>query len=137
MTSKTNKVLLDLANGTGIFEGDELARKVVQGMSKNARKKLRKHGKVSPMLIMRFLNESGTFDNERLVPKSPKTIFDLLRILDTYQYRSEENRSTGQYLSRMIKQADFPELKSSFELGDHIWEALKKRFLFKVKGTNN
>jgi len=42
ITSKTNKVLLDLVNGTGIFEGDELARKVIQSMSKNAKKKLRR-----------------------------------------------------------------------------------------------
>ena len=133
MKIKANKVLLDLANGTGLFEGDELAREIIQGMSKNARRKLRRHGIVSMMSIMRFLNESGTFDNERLVPKRPKTTLDLLRILDTYQYRSEKNRSTGQYLSRLMKEADFPELKGSSQLGQQVWKSLEKALFFKVK----
>jgi len=132
--SRTNKVLLHFVNGTGIFEGDELVGKVVQGMSRNAKKKLMKHGKGFMALLMRFLNEAGTFDNEGLVLKTPKTIFDLLIILDTYSYRSEQNRSMGQYLSQMIKEGDYPELKASFDRGDRIWEALKKALLFKVKG---
>jgi hypothetical protein len=130
---KPNKVLLDLANGTGIFAGDELARKVIQSMGRNAKKKLTKHAKGYIALLMRFLNESGTFDNERLVPKTPKTIIDLLGILDTYQFRSEKNRSTGQYLSRLMKEADFPELKGSSQLGQQVWKGLEKALFFKVK----
>ena len=132
MKAASNKVLVDFVNGSGFFEADPEAWEVARRLSKNQKRKMERHG-IIPPAFFQYLKQSGTFHDDKVIPKGPTTTFALLSTLDSHRYPSEQARSFGETLSRKIKEAHFPELKDSSGLQDENWEKLEQSANLKVR----
>ena len=119
-----NKVFVDFGKGEGVFEGDPEAWEISRKMSKNQKRKLKRHG-IVPSCFFQYLARIDVI-KQTDIPNKPMTIGDLLKGLRFYRYASEGARSMGEYLYREIIKGEIPWLAKSFGQGDYIWKQLEE-----------
>ena len=103
------------------FDGDQKAAVISGRMSKNQRRKFKRHQTV-PAAFYVYLRESQIINKDARIPKGGTTLEDLLDFLRWYPYETEQARSGGEYLFREIIKGDVPILSKAFASGDHVWE---------------
>jgi len=124
MKTVPNSLFVDFQKGKGFFEGDWEAQEVVRKLSKNQKRKMKRHG-IVPICFFQYLARINVI-KECDIPKEPNTTGDLLHLLRFHHYASEGARSMGEYLYREIIKGEIPWLAKSFWQGDYVWEKLEE-----------
>ena len=136
MKTTTNRLLADFGTASGFFKGDQEARESVRRLSKNQKRKMKRHGIVPAVSLIKYLFQYLARINvikQSDIPNKPMSSGDLLDFLRFYRYANEGARSIGEYLYREILKSEVPWLAKSFAQGDFIWEGLKEKVNLKAK----
>ena len=109
---------------SNLFGGDEKAIRISSRMTIKQRRKFKRYG-IVPAGFYIWLRESRIIRKSEPIPQGGSTIEQLLDFLRFYPYKTDQARSTGEYIFRQIIQDGTGLPNSAFGLGDHMLDESK------------
>ena len=120
----TVQLLLDFVKGTGFFQGDQDAWKIVRKMSKHKRRNLERCG-IVPVDFFLYLTIKCVIRHSD-IPERAMPLTEFLDFLWRYQYQSQEAKAMGWFFYREILKNYLPSLAGSFGESRFVWDKLEE-----------